>query len=365
MENQNKEFFILDRQKYYRGYGDIPNMREDDPSLTEILHYRILDYFLFSSIQGKAILNSIFSNKIHRVGTWDASTYGDPHTEYRQNSYGFRGDEFPGQVDMITAGCSQTVGIGVPEETVWHEVLAKDLGVSHVNIAAAGWSISQIVESVMWYIRQHGKPKKIVLLLPDFARGHGVFNQEILVDPKTAPLYEETGSKIYLSKYDVNAAETYPKISKRPHVPNDVFPPEMTVYLSAQAFASFIEYCRVGEIELIWGSWNNSAITVFEILEDIKTLAKDQYVLDEIYQDANRAIEEGMVDTSGMVDIDLSTWNGAHVEKLKRMNCHQELKEKYPLWFDVGTDEQKHYGVHAHAHVAEKFYQKITEKDGQ
>lgn len=357
--NKDENYSELDRFKYKRELGQDPKIDEHDPVLHEIHHYRILNPFLFSSMQGMSVLNSLFSMQIHRVNDWDGSNFGDSVTEYRHNSYGFRGEEFPGQVDLITGGCSQTVGIGVPEEATWHESLAQRLGVSHVNIAAAGWSIPQLVESIMWYIKKYGKPKTIVLLVPDFARGFGVYNKNVLRDPKVGHMHETSGSPVYLSKYDVNAADTYPNISKRPHIPTDIFPPEFTVYFSARALASFIEYCRVGEIELVWGSWNNPIATIYEILDDIKAIAEDLDVRQEVREAALREVDNGLIDTDGFVDIDLSTWNDTHIKKLKMMSCHQDIKQKYSKWFDVGLDEQEHYGAHAHAHVADAFFDKL------
>ena len=349
----------LDRFKYIRAPGERLYLEETHPALYQIMHYKMLHPWIFSCMSGLLTLSEIFSTKLERISQLSSEAALDPMNSYRTNSYGYRGDEFPGKVDLIVSGCSQTVGVGVPEEATWHEFLASSMGVSHVALAGSGWSIKQMVNSILWYIRKYGKPKTIALLLPDFTRDAGPLHASILENPEVLP--PTTSDVVYFSKYDVNAADTYPKMSKRPHRPTDVMPPELPVYHSAQALSTLIEFCRIAEIEIVWASWNNTAATIVEILNEIRALAEDELAPEGDREFAQRIVETGLLDTSGFFDLNLSTWNNVHIEKLKNLSCHSDLKDKYQTWFDVGTDEQKHYGVHAHAHVAEAFEEKLKE----
>jgi hypothetical protein len=66
------------------------------------------------------------------------------------------------------------------------------------------------------------------------------------------------------------------------------------------------------------------------------------------------------VELDEYVDIGFYQHENGTVQKFTEMDCHQDLKEKYgDCCFDRGTDKQDHMGVHMHAHIAEKFYDRL------
>lgn len=271
---------------------------------------------------------------------------GDPTRVYVSNSMGYRGDkEFDSRVDLITTGCSQTWGQGIPEEAMWANILASNLELSHANIAAPGWSVQQIVSSTMSYIQKHGKPKLIVALLPDFGRALVMQLSKVLVLDNPLHVPEMSVGKIQFSGEDSDK----PKLSKAPHRGKDVIPTEEPVFRAAQTWAAFMEYCKIGGIELVWTSWDIHVLAMYSLAADI---CKDDAInFQKIY-----------VDTSNLVMHNLFVRDRMHIDALSGLGCHKDLYAKYPDCFDEGTDTGIHYGAHTNAHLADIFESKIREK---
>jgi hypothetical protein len=85
---------------------------------------------------------------------------------YRFNSEGFRCDEFEENQDSIVfLGCSFTVGLGLPIETVWTSLVAEKLGLKCYNLGIGGGSCDTAFRLGYHYIPKL-KPKIVVLLIP-------------------------------------------------------------------------------------------------------------------------------------------------------------------------------------------------------
>jgi len=60
---------------------------------------------------------------------------------YKINKYGFRCSEFElNSKSMVSLGCSYTQGIGLPVDTLWPELVGKELGLEVYNLAWGGTS---------------------------------------------------------------------------------------------------------------------------------------------------------------------------------------------------------------------------------
>lgn len=57
---------------------------------------------------------------------------------YKFNSLGFRCDEFNSNPSVMCLGCSITVGIGLPIETIWPELVSKQLNMRCINLGQGG-----------------------------------------------------------------------------------------------------------------------------------------------------------------------------------------------------------------------------------
>jgi hypothetical protein len=59
---------------------------------------------------------------------------------YKFNSHGFRCDEFTAQPTIMFLGCSNTCGIGLPIESIWPELVSKQLNMRCANLGQGAGS---------------------------------------------------------------------------------------------------------------------------------------------------------------------------------------------------------------------------------
>ena len=278
---------------------------------------------------------------VHSYGPVVGAKYVETTNDYILNSRGARSVEFFKNPDLLIAGCSQTFGIGVSEEATWGSILAKKLDLNYVNIAHQGASVSSIVSNIFAYIREYGKPKNIVMLLPDLYRfttvsvkgiatrdGHEIRNfvvEDINID----------GSQPNSEK---------PKYSKREHIWEDIIPKELPMHVSMNQLHILVQYCKDASINLTWGTWVRS--------------------LDDFFVNLQNSSHNvgGLYDDFVPLHVNASDIFGIYATKF----CHLDVKEAYPQSFDQGLDRlpgrMGHIGVHRHTHVAEEFYLRMLDR---
>jgi hypothetical protein len=84
---------------------------------------------------------------------------------YKINSEGFRCDEFDDTPCMIALGCSFTLGIGLPIESIWPTLLGNELGVRVVNLAWGGNSSDTCFRLLEYWLPRQ-QPKIVAMLAP-------------------------------------------------------------------------------------------------------------------------------------------------------------------------------------------------------
>jgi len=89
----------------------------------------------------------------------------DNHFTYDFNSLGFRCKEFTDASSIMYLGCSYTIGIGLPVEHIWPELVSKELNLKCVNLGIGGASLDTVFRLCLGYIDKI-KPKIIILLIP-------------------------------------------------------------------------------------------------------------------------------------------------------------------------------------------------------
>jgi hypothetical protein len=89
----------------------------------------------------------------------------DNHFIYKFNSHGFRSEEFSDEPTIMTLGCSNTFGVGLPVDKIWPELLAKELNMKCFNMGICGGSLDGAFRMCHGYI-DIVKPKIVVLLEP-------------------------------------------------------------------------------------------------------------------------------------------------------------------------------------------------------
>jgi len=87
---------------------------------------------------------------------------------YDINSHGFRGKDFNSSIkNMVTLGCSFTVGIGLRENETWPYILGDKLGLHVHNIAHGGWSCDTLFRMARYWIPEL-RPDMVVMLAPSY-----------------------------------------------------------------------------------------------------------------------------------------------------------------------------------------------------
>jgi len=310
--------------------------RDEDP-----LHIKTgLHASLFSgdSVTFPGLLSTNLNEGLQNI---QEDSYGplDENT-YKFNSYGYRSPEYSSSNELLSLGCSQTMGMGVPEDGHWPSILAETLGVKYSNLAYGGWSIQAIILSAFAYFKKYGHPKKVALLLPDLARTkivtrNGLIDNSIFTKKRKEISCEHVSIENGFTHGNRNGAP--PKYSKAPHVLGDIIPVENSVYFSFQLLNIFLQYCNQNNIAVAWGSW------------DIGTESLLQYA----------RLQGVDIDMSGHIDgLDalVRTFSNGAVP----VACHLDELPLFPQTFIRGTDRFEHMGVHSHIHIAEEFSKKLT-----
>lgn len=88
---------------------------------------------------------------------------------YKINSYGFRSDEIDDRDCMIALGCSFTIGIGLPIDSTWPQIVGKALGLVPYTMAWGGTSADTCFRLAEYWI-PHLMPKAVFMLTPPPSR---------------------------------------------------------------------------------------------------------------------------------------------------------------------------------------------------
>lgn len=302
----------------------------------------------------------------------------DKYNTYTLNNYDYRGPDFKDGVDVITAGCSFTFGVGVPDNGTWPDQYSKISGNSYVNISTPGASIEWVIESIYRYINKFGKPNKgIVILFPD------LFRQEVVIDSITnktleiskndfVPQYYDDLDQTYLGTYIPYENLEIPNIAKKP------FPIEYTVLLKESIkrnvlkIKDFERYCEAANINLYWSSWSDVTTWIYSRVPE-KYKSSNYIKLEGLthWKSHFFEIEKTEQDPEGIVDYKIvhDPYNSHGCTKEMNENgkcicfssCHFEIEKDFPDSFHVASDRWNtsggnyHYGVHRLIHIAEDF----------
>ena len=143
--------------------------------------------------------NLMYTNKLRDdITKYTTRPYRINGIDYITNSKDFRSPEFKKNTDLLIAGCSFTYGVGIPQEFMWAEIVAKDLNLSHANLSMPGDSVVGQVKKIFAYFKEYGHPKFLCALFPDFGRFLYPQNKNHFVSDKTLRLIKNNK---YILKY--------------------------------------------------------------------------------------------------------------------------------------------------------------------
>lgn len=121
---------------------------------------------------------------------------------YNINSQGFRCEEFVESNSYLVAlGCSFTVGVGLPLETIWPELMGQELGLKVANLAWGGNSADTCYRLAEYWIPKL-QPKLVTMLAPPQDR------IEVLLDVPSSGQFRHVPVDVYLpGALDSNAGD--------------------------------------------------------------------------------------------------------------------------------------------------------------
>ena len=133
-----------------------------------------------------------YAQYIHEQG-WDR----DGAITYKINSDGFRCAEFDDSACIMAFGCSFTVGIGLPLESIWPELVGRELGLRVANMSWGGYSADSCFRLAEYWIPRL-RPQLVVMMAPPEERF------EFLWDPDQVPAHQRTvGFEIVMASQDI------------------------------------------------------------------------------------------------------------------------------------------------------------------
>ena len=272
--------------------------------------------------------------------------------EYSLNSYGYRGEEFIENTEMLVLGCSQTYGTGLPYDYTWPSMLAKKLDVNFSNLAKPGESIALQTIRAFYYFQQFGNPKMIVALFPIYRMPTVYVNgkMEQVHRGKKDDMRNEDWKKMIESS-DLSG-DQFEKYSRAPHVPEEVIPKEMAFFYDSVFIDILRQYCHSNQIKLVWSVWDGSyQDSIYPKINDFYPEHYSEYCTIDAFN--------FMMPDSKQQDFYLES---------SALDCHQDLRHD-ELFYQAAdrpvTNEDfkkvtfSHWGLHKNIHIAEDFYQYI------
>jgi hypothetical protein len=306
------------------------------------------------------------------------STEGDGIT-YILNQHGYRFNNFIGNADILTLGCSVTAGSGLPLEETWAAVVSKETGLFYESLAVNGDSVFGQIRKAHAYIREFGKPKMILALFPDFRRFESINNlRHLKVD--RAEQWEKKHIKdfpnnpnyrlAYANTAHVHGYREQNQIFKTPLIIDAVLTPEISYFYSSQAIHMFSEYCKEAGIKFIWSTWDPYTAQVInkyktdDFFNDYIDIETDTWMLDA------KNIEDILFSESIFNKIqsdkkisfeDIEGWHAKNISKTICDHGDEHLKDYYNIALDREMGIRgAHFGSHRHIHYSKFFINKIN-----
>jgi hypothetical protein len=153
-------------------------------------------------------------------------------------------------LNILFAGCSTTLGEGLPENHTWTDYVVSKLKENNIrlgatdNLSFSGGSLSKIIINIFRYIEKFGKPDYILMLTPDFFRENTYIKDEKQYNIKM--VYDFINEK---KSEDVDVLNIY-----------DMFTEYKVYYEMLNIF------CKINKIKLYATSWYEPIINKMNFL---------------------------------------------------------------------------------------------------
>jgi hypothetical protein len=259
----------------------------------------------------------------------------EENINYKINEQSYRSSTITGKEEFIFSGCSQTFGMGIHEQDIWGEIIAKENNVSHLNFGQSGAGMRTIVKNLFGYFKVYGHPKYLRILAPDFLRFQFVKSPEA-DSIKTKILPSTTNEFLnFIDTFAVPDRDNTEKYFKSPINIQDIMPFSYIIQENIDYINMLESYISQTDIDFKWSTWSPELRLFFNINKDLF--------------DFKYYIEPNFM--FGRYDKSLKKTQAVDVKSGLPLTCHVNRSGDY--MFDVAADEYYHMGVHEHMHFAE------------
>jgi hypothetical protein len=117
-------------------------------------------------------------NLVSRYDELKQHNWIDNYFNYKFNSLGFRCNEFTNDPSIMFLGCSYTIGVGLPIESIWPELVSSHLEMHCANFGIGGSSCDTAFRFCHGYIDKI-KPKLVIFMIPPSIRFENVNDNQI------------------------------------------------------------------------------------------------------------------------------------------------------------------------------------------
>lgn len=267
-------------------------------------------------------------------------------TDINFNNDGFRSPDFEKNIDLLTAGCSFTFGVGLPKDFLWNNILAKKHELSHNSIGIPGGSCMDIVFNIFKYFEKYGHPKILLAFLPDFGRVYTYVDGNILNASKMygrrngGGRLESIENKQFINDRVLENIDEKPlKFISLPTNLGNLMSLEFAYMLNSFYIKMLEMYCNSNNIQFIWIKWSDDLIDQQGGLNSFS----NRYNID--------------------IKKDLPKFTNGNYEELSNHECHlndKQLCSDQSIWYMA--KDNNHFGSHWHIHVKELFEKALKEK---
>lgn len=303
----------------------------------------VKDMVLFDDYLGPVYIPHIIPSLEDKSLDIKPNLYIQKGVEYRINSFGYRGEEFQNNVDLLALGCSNTFGKGLPQEYSWPYLINSDKIKTINSLACSGDSAQGQVIKFFEYVKKFGNPKNLFAVMPVYRFEFPLDKEYWKIDnsQKKYTLVQDGKARVSLAS-PLN--ENFEKYVAAPYDPNILFTKNMSRYYT-HTFLNILEvYCKNNNI--------NFKYTIYEW----------DYRHDT--QDPNESLKKLMLNYSdSYFDYNYPEPSFLISQEEKDFNCHSNLKNEYFYRaddYDPDNHKSGHMGFHEQIHIAEALKDKVV-----
>ena len=312
------------------------------------------------SSMGKQWLGFIKENKkLPDDLTYYMST-DNPQIAYKNNSYGYRCEEFNGQ-KILALGCSNTHGHGLPIELTWPYMLSKKMNLSYSNLATGGDGIQAQVIKAFQYFKEFGNPDYVFGIFPLFRIEVPYVLKKFGISGTSSDSYADKKTSKFIQQAFLDELE-FGKYAAAPYNAQEVLPSEFAIFYNLMFIKMLDQYCESNNIKFLWSVYDHHAQN--ELFE--QKVKSNSYFNDSIFYNPEPwYIPQDVV--TGLDRISIDDFKKLKNKEMKSL-CHSELSD-HELFYLAGDHiytavehRQAHWGIHKHIHVTEAIYDIIVNK---